>query len=98
MIAYVFKKINTSFFFWMMFVLASAVVGQSLEESDQEKNVENLDDLIAQATFGDKIEDRASYQVRNNFFYPYIEIHFACPLDSLFGTLGRFLWNQIFFH
>ena len=61
MIFYVFKKRN-SFFTWMM-LLASVVVSQSLEDSDQEKNVENLDDLIAQATFGDKIEDRVSHQV-----------------------------------
>ena len=46
-----------------MMLLASVVVSQSLEDSDQEKNVENLDDLIAQATFGDKIEDRVSHQV-----------------------------------
>ena len=61
MIFYVFKKGN-SFFTWMM-LLASVVVSQSLEDSDQEKNVEDLDDLIAQATFGDKIEDRVSHQV-----------------------------------
>ena len=61
MIFYVFKKRN-SFFTWMM-LLASVVVSQSLEDSDQEKNVEDLDDLIAQATFGDKIEDRVSHQV-----------------------------------
>ena len=61
MIFYVFKKRN-SFFTWMI-LLASVVVSQSLEDSDQEKNVENLDDLIAQATFGDKIEDRVSHQV-----------------------------------
>ena len=63
MIFYVFKKRN-SFFTWMM-LLASVVVSQSLEDSDQEKNVEDLDDLIAQATFGDKIEDRVSHQVSN---------------------------------
>merc|ERR1712038_305643 len=56
-----FKKRN-SFFTWML-LLASVVVSQILEDSDQEKNVENLDDLIAQATFGDKIEDRVSHQV-----------------------------------
>ena len=61
MIFYVFKNRN-SFFTWMM-LLASVVVSQSLEDSDQEKNVEDLDDLIAQATFGDKIEDRVSHQV-----------------------------------
>ena len=60
MIVYVFRKRNI-FFFWMM-LLASAVVVESLEDSDQEKN----DDLIAQATFGDKIEDRMSHQVYYN--------------------------------
>ena len=62
MIAYVFRKRNI-FFFWMMLLLASAVVVESLEDSGQEKNDEGLDDLIAQATFGDKIEDRMSHQV-----------------------------------